>query len=223
MVLLAGGPWPLVNEEDDCSSCPPNKAGICGPAEARRHYYTLDNGYVCYRDCAWHPRLQAPISTTVQICTDCPDNPETVACYQDVAGMTQQQACLYLQRFPHDPVRYSDIGLTNWCRDCVVIHEYTHLWKDWVEERMVPAIDSFADYLDRIGIPIDCYDSTTLNCQTVVTPSKKAQLDDLWEAIIEMAILEWELDPDPEGDAEAAELACYQQIVNTLKARCQGN
>jgi hypothetical protein len=138
--------------------------------------------------------------------------------------MTQVEACAYLQtHFPNNLVQFADIRPDNWCGDCVAIHESTHLWQDWVEEQFMPAVEAFMAYLDLCGVPINCSQPTSLHCQTAITASVKSELDNAWEYFMSLALIGWQLDPDSEGDAQAAELECYQQIADALRAKCLGN
>lgn len=73
-------------------------------------------------------------------------------------------------------------------------------------------------FLAGFGIDINCGVSTSINCSTVLTPAIKAQLDAMWVLHIIVAYLTWI--GQGETDPKAAELACYQEILNALKAKC---
>ncbi len=92
--------------------------------------------------------------------------------------------------------------------------------QDWVQERLTPAINAFKTYLAANPIDIDCSVGSSVDCQTAITASIQNQLDTQWQSYIQAAINAWTNDPDKESDAEAAELACYQDILNALKTKC---
>jgi len=207
---------PTINEVSGCGSCGTN-CGICWPGAVGSHTYTLDTP--CYDTCKWYARSDS-VETTVYICRSCPANPPTVACLSDVANMTQAQACAHKLNFPNDSVQYSDISTSNWCEGCVAIHEETHMNQDWVQECLNPQILSFNNYLASSPIDIDCSVGSSVDCQTAITTTIKNGYDNEWQNRVQDAINTWNNDPNPEGDAEAAELACYQDILNALKTKC---
>ncbi len=207
---------PTINEVSGCGSCGTN-CGICWPGAVGSHTYALDTP--CYDNCKWYARSDS-VETTVYICRSCPANPPTVACLSDVANMTQAQACAHKLNFPNDSVQYSDISTSNWCEGCVAIHEETHMNQDWVQECLNPQILSFNNYLASSPIDIDCSVGSSVDCQTAITTTIKNGYDNEWQNRVQDAINTWNNDPNPEGDAEAAELACYQDILNALKTKC---
>jgi len=132
--------------------------------------------------------------------------------------MNQAEACAHKALFPKDPLQIGDINSSNWCRDCVVVHEETHMNKDWIEDSLQPEIDAFNTFLAGYGIDIDCAVSASTHCSTALTPERKAELDLIWEYHILIAVLTWGL--QSHGDANEATLACYQEIRDALKAKC---
>jgi len=92
--------------------------------------------------------------------------------------------------------------------------------QDWVQECLNPQILSFNNYLASSPIDIDCSVGSSVDCQTAITTTIKNGYDNEWQNRVQDAINTWNNDPNPEGDAEAAELACYQDILNALKAKC---
>ena len=187
--------------------------GLAGPAEdASDHPYTLTD--LCYQNCQWYAYLDT-VDTVGRICRSCPANWPTVACMAEVAGMNQTEACAHKALFPHDPVQYSDISHTKWCRDCVAIHEETHICKDWVEDSLKPEILTFRQWCIGHGIPIGCGVIPSTVC--IMTTSEQCSYDAQWAERFAAAQATFEGD---EADAEAAELACYQEIYDALKAKC---
>ncbi len=208
-------PWVGEAEESACTYCNEGDAGKCGvfdnPSE---HTYTLKTP--CYNDCNWYAYLDS-VNTMVYICRSCPYNFPTVACLSEVADMNEAEACAHEEKF-HDPVQPDDIDSSTWCRDCVVVHEETHMNKDWVEDSLKPEIESFTDWCANHPIDIDCNVSDSTNCASALTASLKENYDEEWGRRVTAAIVTW--NTQGEGDANAAELACYQEILNALKAKC---
>ena len=90
--------------------------------------------------------------------------------------------------------------------------------KDWVEDSLQPRINAFNNFLASFDIGIDCTVSASTHCSTALTSDIKDGLDIIWGYHI--AIARGMLQLEGEADAEAAELACYQEILNALKAKC---
>jgi len=209
-------PTPSISEKDPpCTQCTPDWAG----------YFDIDNSIVdhtytlktpCYDNCKWYAYLDT-VHTTVDICRSCPANPPTVACLSEVADMNEAEACAHKKNFPHDPVQWGDRSTSNWCRDCVVVHEETHMNKDWIQDSLQPEIDAFADWCANHPIDIDCSVSDSTNCASALTAAKKAAYDAQWADRVSAACATYDAQ---EADAQAAELACYQEILNALKAKC---
>ena len=159
------------------------------------------------------------VNTTVDICRSCPANPPTVACLSDVADMNEAEACEHKKNFANDPFQWGDRSTSNWCGDCVAIHEQTHMNKDWIQDSLQPEVDDFNAYLAAdFGININCGISSSTNCSTALTPAMKTLLDIKWQLYVLSAYLTF--GEQGEADAQAAEVACYQAILDALKAKC---
>jgi len=215
-------PTPSITEEDACNQCPANKAGIGSPSfQLYDHTFTLATP--CYDGCKWYALLDS-VNTTYGICRSCPDNPANVCCLSDVSGMTQQQACEQLSKYP-SPLTIADTQTQSfhdncWCRDCITAHEESHMNDDWIVECLQPQVDAFVVWCDLHGIDIDCSVSTSTDCATVLTTQEKAFYLEKWVDLIEEALDDWENDSNPEDDADAAVIDCYEDIINALDAKC---
>jgi len=73
-------------------------------------------------------------------------------------------------------------------------------------------------YAESQDVTIDYSNFDSTNCTTALTAAKKAAYDTEWGQLVSAAITTW--NAQTEADAEAAELACYQDILNALKAKC---
>jgi hypothetical protein len=89
--------------------------------------------------------------------------------------------------------------------------------KDWIQDSLQPEIDAFADWCANHPIDIDCSVSDSTNCASALTAAKKAAYDAQWADRVSAACATYDAQ---EADAQAAELACYQEILNALKAKC---
>ena len=198
---------PTPNEQNGCSYCGGN-AGVFVPGSAS---YTLK--IPCYKSCKWEVQLDT-VTATVYICRSCPANSPTVACLSDVAGMTQAQACAHKLNFPHDPFQYADRSTANWCGDCISDHENRHK-TFWLDTCLQPQIADFQSWL--AAHPIDV--TSASNCTTAMDSNWQAQCTAEWNTLMTIAVTTWN-DADLEPPAEAAESACYQSILDALKAKC---
>lgn len=198
---------PTPNEQNGCSYCGGN-AGVFTPGSAS---YTLK--MPCYKSCKWEVQLDT-VTATVYICRSCPANSPTVACLSDVAGMTQAQACAHKLNFPHDPFQYADRSTANWCGDCISDHETRHE-TFWLATCLQPQIADFQSWL--ADHPIDV--TSASNCTTAIDSNWQAQCTAEWNTLMTIAVTTWN-NADKEPPAEAAESACYQSILDALKAKC---
>lgn len=183
------------------------------------HFYYLKTP--CYENSDWYAQLDT-VESNVEICESCPANPETVCCLGDVSGMTKQEACTQYNKYPH-PLLIGDIYTTYfynncWCRSCVAVHEQTHMNKDWKEDSLQPEVTSFKNWIAGHAINIDCSNFDSVNCTTALTSAEKAAYDFEWNARVSAA---WNANgAQGEGDAEAAERDCYQDIIDALNTKC---
>jgi len=208
-----------------CHQCVDGQCKVCGDDP----YKTCCDGTCCdwyhqCEDCKWYAQLEA-VNTTVGICRSCPSNPPSVCCLGDVGGMTKQQACAQYNKYPHDPLLISDMfgyyfENNCWCQHCVAVHEEEHMNQDWVQECLNPAIGDFKAHLAANPIDIDCSVGSSVDCQTAITAAIQTQYNNKWRDLITDALNKWDNDPDQEGDARAAERDCYQQIIDTLRNKC---
>ncbi|MHC4109749.1 MAG: hypothetical protein ACYSUY_01660 [Planctomycetota bacterium] len=210
-----GGVTPNITEDTSCTFC----AGEWGyGAPIGPHTYTLK--IPCYDSCKWFAHLDT-VDSTFNICRSCPGNPATVACLDDVAQMNQTEACDHLQNFPNNPVQLSDIDEDNFCQDCVDVHEETHKNKDWKEDSLQPEVDTFADWCADHEIDIDCGDSDSTDCTTALTATVKDAFDEEWSSRVVAAMNTYHaIEVAGEISANAAYLACYQDIYDALDAKC---
>ena len=208
-----GDVTPNITEDPSCVFCDPYDWGYAAPIGP--HTYTLKTP--CYDSCKWFAYLDK-VDSIFNICRSCPANPPTVACLDDVAQMSQTEACDHLQNFPNNPVQLSDIDEDNSCRDCVVVHEETHMNKDWKGDSLQPEIDEFAYWCAGHEIDIDCGDSDSTDCTTALTTSVKDAYDEEWNDRVVAALNAYHAGGD--DDAYPAYLACYQDIYNALDAKC---
>ena len=228
-----------VNLPGGCSVCgspasvPPSvsESGGCGYCNGAYGVVTVfnntsDHTYAsktpCYDNSDWYAQLDT-VDSKVYICRNCPSNPATVSCMGDVSGMTKAQACTQYGKYPNDPLLISDMFTTSfendcWCRDCVAVHEEEHMNKDWKEDSVQQEVTSFKNWSAGHAINIDCSDSDSTNCNTSLTAAEKAAYDFEWNARVTAA---WNtFGAQSEGDAEAAERDCYQDIIDALYTKC---
>ena len=211
-----GDVTPNITEDANCVFCDSETWGYGAPIGP--HTYTLK--IPCYDSCKWYAYLDK-VDSTFNICRSCPDNPPTVACLDDVAQMNQTEACDHLQNFPNNPVQLTDIDEENSCQDCVTVHEETHMDKDWKEDSLQPEVVSFACWCADQEIDIDCGDSDSTDCTTALTAAVKAAYDEEWNDRIVAALNTYQaLKVAGEISANAAYLACYQDIYDALDAKC---
>jgi len=214
---------PSITEDTSCTRCGDGKYGYVRPYNIPlSHPYTLKTP--CYLFGAWYPYLES-VDTIAEICRSCPDNPQTVVCLGDVEGMTKQEACEQLAKYPNDPLLIEDMFTTGfedncWCRDCVADHEETHLYIDWVQNSLQYAIDEFARLCSLLDINIDCGNPNSVDCATALTEDDKNLLEYEWDRAFWNAWLYLYNDPYPEANARAAERDCYQEIIDALIAKC---
>ena len=153
-------------------------------------------------------------------CYSCPDNPGNVICLEDVAGMTQAEALAQYLKFPNDPVEVDDMGNSYfedncWCRDCVVVHEQSHI-NDWIPNFLQSEVNLFATWCANHAINIDCSINDSTDCSTALSTAVKSEYDDKWEDRIDAAGYNWNNSTESEEDAMEAKRDCYQAIVDAL-------
>ena len=90
--------------------------------------------------------------------------------------------------------------------------------KDWIQDSLQPQINEFNTYMANFGINIDCGVSSSTHCATALTQDIKTLLDIKWQLHVISALLTF--NSQGETDAQAAEVACYQAILDALKKKC---
>ena len=172
---------------------------------------------------AWYVLLDS-VETTVDFCVDCDPKPDSTVCEADVASMTAEQAEAHLENFPNlteNPPRayeYRDRRTTNYCDDCTVRHEESHMNRDWIELSLQPEIDEFHGFLLNYPIVVNCSVSSSTDCDTALTPSRETALHNEWDDHVYAAYLAWGANISEEL-AEAAEVECYRDIITALQEK----